>query len=71
MARTWVCRFERRIDTGELCCGFRVVKYLRAWRARLIMEGPLGFDVKREEMERDTWRIFSPEGARGKVIGAI
>jgi hypothetical protein len=48
-----------------------VVKYLRAWRARLIMEGPLGFDVKREEMERDTWRIFSPEGARGKVIGAI
>jgi hypothetical protein len=48
-----------------------VVKCLRAWRARLIMEGPLGFDAKWEEMERDTWRIYSPEGARGKAIGAI
>jgi hypothetical protein len=71
MARIWVSRFERRIDAGEFCWGFRVVKCLKAWRARLIMEGPLGWDSKWEEMERDTWRIYSPEGARGKAIGAI
>jgi hypothetical protein len=35
------------------------------------MEGVLLWDAKCEEIDREAWRMASPEGARGKSIGAI
>src|SRR5947207_11918317 len=70
IARTWVCRFERSMGAGDMWRDGRAVRRLKVSTAR-VMEGLWLSDAKNWEMEREAWRIESPNGARGKPTGAM
>jgi hypothetical protein len=59
------------MGVGDMWRDDRAVRRLKVSTARVMMEGLWLSDAKKWEMERESWRMESSNGARCKPIGAI